>query len=266
MYGGRSGRQVGEAGPGEADGDRGDHERQEHNDARFHAGSSPGKTTRLTTARLSRPKSSRTANCKEPRASRAPDGQHQPEQGRAAAPPGDADPEPPQRASRRPGRMPAHRLAPGPVPDGEDVSPAAGDPERPDRRPVAGAVPQGIEHEPGEHRRDEDDEVPQSDLAGKKGEHDDRDDGPEEDQQSRVGVVEEAGDVGQPGRDPHRYRPQPPREHDAHVSGAPAVLLAHERVEIVGADPGREQDRAGRPWTSRPGARQARCARPRRRG
>ena len=60
-------RQVGETGSGEADGDRGDHERQEHHYARSHAVFSPGKITRLTTARLSKPKTNRTANCKEPR-------------------------------------------------------------------------------------------------------------------------------------------------------------------------------------------------------
>ena len=78
---------------------------------------------------------------------------------------------------------------------------------------------------------------------GQEGQHDDRDDRPEEGEQGGVGVVEEPGDVGQPGRDAHRYRPQPPGEHDAHVPGAPAVLLPHERVEVVRADPGRQQDR-----------------------
>ena len=78
---------------------------------------------------------------------------------------------------------------------------------------------------------------------GQERQHDDRDDGPEERQQGGVGVVEEAGDVGEPGRDRHRHRPQPAGEHDAGVPGAPPVLLAHERVEVVGADAGRQHDR-----------------------
>ena len=146
-------------------------------------------------------------------------------------------------AARRPGRMPAHRLSPGTVPDGEDVRPASRDTQRPDRRPVAGAVPQRVQDEPGEHGREQDDEVPQPDLAGQEGEHHHRDDGPEEGQQSGVGVVEEAGDVREPGGDGHRHRPQSPGEHDTGVPGAPPVLLTHEGVEIVRADPGREHDR-----------------------
>src|ERR1700729_4146196 len=50
----------------EAHGDRRDHESQKHNDARSHADLPPGKVTRLTTARLSKPNASSTANLKEP--------------------------------------------------------------------------------------------------------------------------------------------------------------------------------------------------------
>ena len=233
----------GQAADRDADGGRCERDGQEHHQPGFHAAWPPGKMTRPTTARLSKPKNSRTANCREPSVAVRQMAKRQPQHGHAAAPPPDPEPEAAQRASRRPGRVPAHRLAPGAVPDGEHVRPAAGDAQRPDPRPEARPVPQGIQHEPGQHRREQDDEVPQPDLTGQEGQHDDGDDGPEEGDQRGVGVVEEPGDVGQPGREPHGYRPQPPREHDADVPGAPAVLLPHERVEVVGADPGREQDR-----------------------
>ena len=139
--------------------------------------------------------------------------------------------------------MPAHRLPPDTIPDGEHVGPAARDAQWPDPRGVAGAVPQRVQHEAGQHGREQDDEVPQPDLARKKGQHDDGDHGPEKGEKGGVGVVQESGDVAEPGRNPHGYRPQPPGEYDADIPRAPAVLLPHERVEIVRADPCRQQNR-----------------------
>ncbi len=210
----------------------------------LHAAFFPGNTTRPTTARLTRPKISRTANwgvCADTVRQTAST-----TQARAAPPlhPVTHEPEPPQRAARGPGRLPAHGLAPGAVPDGEHMRPAPGDAQRPDRRPVPGPVPQRVQHESGEHGREQDDEVPQPDVAGQNrtsmtiGMH-----RPEERQQPGVGVVEEAGQVGEPGRDTTSAPSTAAREHHPGVAGAPAVLLAHERVQVVRADPGRQHDR-----------------------
>ena len=67
VHGRRRGRQVGEPGSREAHGDGGDREGQDHHYAGSHAAFSPGKITRLTTTRSSKPKINRTANCSEPR-------------------------------------------------------------------------------------------------------------------------------------------------------------------------------------------------------
>src|SRR5580704_19471579 len=49
------------------EGGHGEYDSQDHHQAGSHAALPPGKITRLTTARLSKAKNNRTANCKEPR-------------------------------------------------------------------------------------------------------------------------------------------------------------------------------------------------------
>ena len=122
------------------------------------------------------------------------------------------------------------------------MGPPAGDAQGPGGRPVAGVVPQRVQDSPGNEGRQQDDEVPQPDLARQEREHDDRQQRAEEDQQCGVDVVEEAGHEREPGRKAHLHRPQAARADDAHVPGAPAVLLAHERVHPVGADAGGQDD------------------------
>src|SRR6266571_523687 len=66
VCGRRAGRDQGDPAAREGAGGRGDHDGQEHYQAGSHALLSPGKMTRLTMARLSKPKNNRTANAKEP--------------------------------------------------------------------------------------------------------------------------------------------------------------------------------------------------------
>src|ERR1022692_516673 len=152
--------------------------------------------TRLTTARLSKPKNTSTANCEEamvtvrqmasPAHSRAMPPLHPvtPIRKRRSELPGVRDGCQPIVLPRAPSQMAKTCAQPR-------------------------AIPKGVEDEADKHGREEDDEVSQPDLAGEKGKHDYGNDGAEKREQAGEGIVEEPGDVGEPGGDCHRHSPQP---------------------------------------------------------
>src|SRR6185312_5786318 len=105
----------------------------------------------------------------------SPGRQDYPEQGHATAPPDYPEAETAQRTARRASGVPAHRLPAGAVPERENVRPPTRDPQRPERRPITGAMPQRVKNEAGEDCREQDDEVPQLYVGGQESEHDDRD-------------------------------------------------------------------------------------------
>ena len=95
----------------------------------------------------------------------------------------------------------------------------------------------------GQHRGDDQPGVPRRDAGGPEQQ---QRDGDQRDHERRHGgeqVVAEAGDVGQPGREVDRHRPQPRGEHRAGRPGAPAVLLAQERAQPGRAHAGGQHQR-----------------------
>ncbi len=80
-----------------------------------------------------------------------------------------------------------------------------------------------------------------TDLVGKEHQQRDRDQRHDQGAQARGEVPEPAGDVGQPRRPGHLDAPHVLRPDQRGGAAAPAVLLAHERVQRGRADSGRQR-------------------------